>query len=127
MAASRNINPLWNVISKAVKQRDGNCCVRCGDNQTILHVHHIIPRIEWQDGGTDDPANLITLCASCHAQVTMNDEIFPYGEDWVRVRFYIEAINRGTLPRRRNPRDWTKLLPRPVSARQLCLFNAPCF
>jgi 5-methylcytosine-specific restriction endonuclease McrA len=30
-----------------------------------LEVHHIVPRSK---GGTDDPANLITLCQRCHAK-----------------------------------------------------------
>ncbi|MCP4574657.1 MAG: HNH endonuclease, partial [bacterium] len=33
------------------------------DRTHFLEVHHRTPRAK---GGTHDPANLVTLCASCH-------------------------------------------------------------
>jgi 5-methylcytosine-specific restriction endonuclease McrA len=37
-------------------------------------VHHIVPR---RQGGSNDPANLVTLCAACHRrldQASMEDD-----------------------------------------------------
>lgn len=52
-----------------VIQRDRRRCRICGRNpddntDLVLHVHHIRP---WERGGLTDPANLITLCHTCHA------------------------------------------------------------
>ena len=56
----------WSSVRRAVLARDRQSCVSCGDacSGSDAHVHHLIPR---SAGGTDDPENLITLCASCHA------------------------------------------------------------
>ncbi len=51
-------------VRRAVLERDGFCCARCGSKER-LHVHHIKHR---SDGGTDEPANLLTLCEGCHYQ-----------------------------------------------------------
>ena len=45
-----------------VKSRDNYTCQVCGSHEK-LEIHHIIPRAE---GGSDRPANLITLCEKCH-------------------------------------------------------------
>jgi 5-methylcytosine-specific restriction endonuclease McrA len=45
-----------------IRQRDGNCCARCGHGGA-LHVHH---RVRRSQGGKDDSPNLITLCEPCH-------------------------------------------------------------
>jgi 5-methylcytosine-specific restriction endonuclease McrA len=47
-----------------VVSRDGSCR-ECGSTR-YLAAHRVIPRNE---GGADHPANLIALCASCHAQL----------------------------------------------------------
>lgn len=49
-------------VKAYVKARDNYTCWACGAHKS-LHVHHIIQR---KDGGSDRPANLITLCESCH-------------------------------------------------------------
>jgi hypothetical protein len=42
-------------------------CVMCGeDNPHILEEHHIIPRSK---NGSNNPENLITLCANCHKKI----------------------------------------------------------
>lgn len=48
-----------------VRERDQNRCARCGSADS-LHVHH---RRRRSQGGGDDWANLVTLCASCHRWV----------------------------------------------------------
>ena len=52
----------WKRIRAQVVARDNYACQHCGATD-LLHVHHIIP---WALIRTDDPGNLITLCAQCH-------------------------------------------------------------
>ena len=53
-----------------VLARDGHRCRTKGCNaKHFLEVHHIVPRIR---GGTNDEANLITLCSACHRLVHVN-------------------------------------------------------
>jgi hypothetical protein len=40
-------------------------CETCG-RAHFLDVHHVVPRA---DGGSNDPDNLITLCAACHRMI----------------------------------------------------------
>ena len=49
-------------VKAYVKARDNYTCWNC-DSHEHLEVHHIVQR---KDGGSDRPANLITLCESCH-------------------------------------------------------------
>jgi 5-methylcytosine-specific restriction endonuclease McrA len=53
----------WRQTSLMVTQRDGSC-VRCG-SRYYLSAHHVIARNE---GGSDDPSNLVSLCVRCHAR-----------------------------------------------------------
>jgi hypothetical protein len=52
-------------IRRAVHERDGGRCVRCGDGPPAaeLHVDHIYP---WSKGGTNDLSNLQLLCQRCN-------------------------------------------------------------
>lgn len=49
---------------RAIYKRDGYRCALC-DNPQGLQIHHIVFR---SHGGSNDPANLITLCWRCHAE-----------------------------------------------------------
>jgi len=56
----------WETLSNQIKKRDGfRCRAQCGCT-ALLTVHHIIPRDE---NGTNDPNNLVTLCADCHNEI----------------------------------------------------------
>lgn len=55
----------WPLISLRIRQRDNYTCQSCGDFNAKLHVHHIF---EFEQGGSHDDDNLITLCASCHTR-----------------------------------------------------------
>lgn len=50
---------------EAVHERDRGQCVNCGatDPDSILDVHHIVPRGR---GGSDQLSNLALLCRQCH-------------------------------------------------------------
>ena len=51
-------------IKKLVKIRDG-ACVLCGDKDSQLEIHHILPISEYPSLALDCN-NLITLCQKCH-------------------------------------------------------------
>ncbi len=52
---------------RAVLARDGHRCAMPGCGRTrFLEVHHRVPRAR---GGTNEPANLVTLCSACHRLV----------------------------------------------------------
>lgn len=54
---------LWQQSRQIVLARDNHHCVECSTTDA-LHVHHRVPHAL---GGTDEPANLVTLCEGCHA------------------------------------------------------------
>lgn len=60
----------WVAAKRLVNERDGGLCVRCGSEAT--DIHHRTPR---GMGGSSDPetnyspANLVSLCRSCHDYV----------------------------------------------------------
>ena len=62
-------------IVRAVLARDGHRCRNCGTTHG-LHVHHLTP-VTW--GGTDDPANLATVCGTGNA---CHPALVPHG-DWI--------------------------------------------
>ncbi len=68
--------PTWPSVREAVLARDKHRCRGddCAETAATaeLHVHHLLPR---KHGGRDDPANLITLCDSCHAARHPNVQI----------------------------------------------------
>jgi 5-methylcytosine-specific restriction endonuclease McrA len=54
-------------VRREVLARDGHRCRTAGcGSARFLDVHHVGPRV---DGGTNDPDNLITLCAACHRMI----------------------------------------------------------
>ena len=61
----------WKPLRAAILERDGYRCVKCG-KAGRLEVDHIEP---VESGGTDDPANLQTLCRDCHILKTRLENI----------------------------------------------------
>jgi 5-methylcytosine-specific restriction endonuclease McrA len=60
--------PLPEAIAKAVWQRDGYQCKRCGKKlkpgKAMLDLHHKV------FGDTsEDPARLVTVCKKCHEEI----------------------------------------------------------
>ena len=45
-------------------------CLRHGYTTAANEVHHILPLV---DGGTHDPANLMSLCKPCHSRITLTE------------------------------------------------------
>lgn len=64
----------WRKVRAAVLERDRHQCQECGRDLSkypawYTEVHHLMPVIS---GGSDHPANLITLCTECHGAHTDN-------------------------------------------------------
>ena len=58
-----SLDAYWE-LHRRVLQRDGWRCQKCGALER-LEVHHLQFRSR---SGSDDEANLITLCGECHRQ-----------------------------------------------------------
>jgi hypothetical protein len=56
-------NKLWALVRKIVLERDGHCCVMCGNTEKT-NVHHIIDR--RYKPFSFETNNLISLCPKCH-------------------------------------------------------------
>ena len=52
-----------NTLQRRVRARDRHFCQVPGCSRAAVHAHHVIPRSQ---GGSDDPENLISLCAAHH-------------------------------------------------------------
>jgi hypothetical protein len=52
-----------NTLQRRVRARDKHRCQVPGCSRAAVHAHHIISRSQ---GGTDDPENLVSLCAAHH-------------------------------------------------------------
>jgi 5-methylcytosine-specific restriction endonuclease McrA len=64
-------------VRREVLARDGHRCRTAGCGSAhFLDVHHIVPR---EHGGTNDPENLITLCAACHRMIHERSRL---GDSW---------------------------------------------
>ena len=77
----------WAAVSKAVRGRDNDACVLCGEavESGRLSVHHIVPYRICEE---DDPENLVSLCKSCHA---IADGQFNYGDKGLMGYFRIKT------------------------------------
>lgn len=70
----------WQELRKFIYERDNWICQECGvkcgttkrKDRPVIQCHHIN-----YDTTSDDPQNLITLCASCHAKTNFGRE------DWI--------------------------------------------
>lgn len=71
-----------NRLKRQIRERDGHMCQVCHNEKGRgqLAVHHID-----YDKKNNDPANLITLCPSCHAKTNSNRKYWQYkfeSENW---------------------------------------------
>ena len=79
-------------ISQKVKQRvwerDGGCCVICGNNYNVMPNAHFIPRSK---GGLGIEENIFTACT----RLTENDchyKFDEYGIGKIKVKEYMQSI-----------------------------------
>jgi 5-methylcytosine-specific restriction endonuclease McrA len=63
----------WRARRLRILRRDAFVCRTCGvvTLGRTAHVDHITP---LEEGGTDDDANLQTLCSSCHGTKTRAEQ-----------------------------------------------------
>jgi hypothetical protein len=53
---------------KLIFQEAGSQCAFCDERDvSTLEIHHIV---SVENGGTEDPENLILVCSSCHSKIT---------------------------------------------------------
>lgn len=60
----------WTTVANEIRERDSHCR-KCGEDPNYtLHVHHIVPLIEFEDPHeANDPDNLVTVCRPCHKEL----------------------------------------------------------
>ena len=65
----------WIAARKLVNDRDGGLCVRCGSEATDIHHRQLRGLGGSSDPETNyNPANLVSLCRSCHDYVHQNPD-----------------------------------------------------
>lgn len=63
-----------NTYAKNIIKREGNHCLCCDiefDDANPPSIHHLQPR---EQGGSDDPDNLVALCQKCHDRIEQAQE-----------------------------------------------------
>ncbi len=88
----RGYGTAWDKLRKVILARDNHLCQAClarGLTTPGNHVDHILSKAK---GGTDDTANLRTLCKPCHSRKSNEERGFRvrkgfsedgWPEDWV--------------------------------------------
>jgi len=72
VAVGRRFTALSPKITRSIRLRDGHCRWPGCDHRTGLEIHHLVPR---SAGGTDEPANLATVCTVAHH----HEQLIPHG------------------------------------------------
>ena len=104
------VKPITKRVRDQVLKRDGFTCQMCGavagdldDLKPGLHVRLHIGRIrDRSHGGTDEPANLRTLCSTCF-QGTKNIVQEPPSLDWL-----LAQVRRASTADQRAALEWLK-------------------
>lgn len=60
----------WKKLRLQIKERDGNGCTLCGEEDKKIVVHHIDGRGLFCETPNNSTRNLVTLCQSCHNAIT---------------------------------------------------------
>ena len=71
---ARGYGSAWVKLRARILARDGHLCRACMVNGRVTvatQVDHVLPKSK---GGTDDEANLQSLCGPCHKAKTAQDE-----------------------------------------------------
>jgi 5-methylcytosine-specific restriction endonuclease McrA len=64
---SRGYGSSWTKLRAEILKRDDYLCQHCLPARvtSATEVHHVVEKAR---GGTDDPANLISTCSTCHRE-----------------------------------------------------------
>ena len=100
----------WTTVRRHVLRRDGYQCQICGDIAPLsydgeLYVHHVVYRAQ---GGSDDPANAITLCDLCHGVIHGYKEWYGFSKFPLSER---QEVLGGLLAAREYYEWFCRLLP----------------
>ncbi len=87
----------WTVLAESIRQRDSYQCRRCGktqaENGRKLDVDHVKPWRAFEDKAeANDPANLVTLCKTCHRRKTNVAERAWLKGDVLAMQQYRQAV-----------------------------------
>lgn len=86
-------SPKWQKKRLEIMQRDNFYCQNCGNNDSILNVHHkkyVFGKEIW-DYDNDD---LITVCEYCHSEITeLKKTIKNNLDNHFVFREYLEELN----------------------------------
>jgi len=115
----------WRRLCDMINLRDGWACQAACGCTAELSMHHIVPRAE---GGSDDPANLITLCSMCHDEIENTnirtvEEVRAYDAKWhATSSWWPTTVQR--MPRKakstRKPKVRKVATPRPLKPAKTC-------
>ncbi len=67
---ARGYGHKWRQIRTTVLKRDEYLCMLCKQAGVIAAAKHVDHIVSKSQGGTDDPANLQSLCVPCHETKT---------------------------------------------------------
>ena len=63
-------DPRWQRLRLAVMTRDEFTCHACGDKDSTLNVHHLVPYKKNGNPWDYEMGELTTLCEDCHKSIT---------------------------------------------------------
>lgn len=87
-----------NLVDEIMVKCGRHCCICRRFKPTHLQVHHIVERNE---GGTDEPDNLIAICLTCHSDVhTMTKLTRRFTQKEIKLfrEEVFKAVHEGRLP-----------------------------
>lgn len=60
----------WDTLRRQILERDSGLCVLCRAAGRVEAAHEVDHRVPVNEGGTDHPDNLQSLCIPCHKTKT---------------------------------------------------------
>lgn len=112
--------PGWRRLAETIRVRDGRRCVRCGAAEEVrqrLHVDHVVPWVLLAEHPhlANDPANLASLCGSCHGVKTHRIEPRLLRGDFLALQeFYGREMMLAAMTRLREAGTQPGLTEEPV-------------
>lgn len=64
----------WTRIRERVLRRDNGLCQECLRQNRVTQAEHVDHIVRKADGGSDDDANLQSLCGPCHRAKTAQEK-----------------------------------------------------
>ena len=56
----------WDTLRQQILERDKGLCLLCAAAGRVTAAREVDHRLAGEDGGTDHPGNLQSLCVDCH-------------------------------------------------------------